>query len=283
MYSLQYSPDGTLLAVGYGDSGIQLLSTETGKLDKELRKHKYGALPTMCIRFSPKESHLCFAGTSEGSVLACNVQDTSICEMVHELNNEINCLDFSSDGTVFATAGKGRDVRIYDSVTSANVLTFAGYHVDSNVKDVDGHAKRVFAIKFHPEFNDVLMTGGWDEQVKIWDARCPSGLQRKVSGPFICGDALDIKGDLVLTGSWRAENALQLWDFGSGELIDTIPVLGDDSKINSGEDDAEEGDESGAEGTHDDGAYCREGARLGGIAGTGGTLRAAAAQLPVAR
>ena len=33
------------------------------------------------------------------------------------------------------------------------------------------------------------------------------------------------QGNEVLTGSWVASNALQLWDLGSGELIQTLPCV----------------------------------------------------------
>merc|ERR1719421_2559203 len=48
---------------------------------------------------------------------------------------------------------------------------------------------------------------------------------RSVFGPHICGDAVDINldGTTILTGSWRVDKQIQLWDFGSGKLIDTVP------------------------------------------------------------
>ena len=40
-----------------------------------------------------------------------------------ELKNEINCLDFSEDGSAFATAGKDLTVRIYDTKTCKVSIT----------------------------------------------------------------------------------------------------------------------------------------------------------------
>jgi WD40 repeat protein len=42
-------------------------------------------------------------------------------------------------------------------------------------------------------------------------------------GPHICGDSLDLKGNEILTGSWRPKSQLELWDFGTGERITEIP------------------------------------------------------------
>ena len=48
---------------------------------------------------------------------------------------------------------------------------------------------------------------------------------RRIFGPHICGDALDIfpSNGNVLTGSWRKDNSVQIWDFNSGELIRDVP------------------------------------------------------------
>ena len=53
---------------------------------------------------------------------------------------------------------------------------------------------------------------------------------RKIFGPHICGDAIDIQSlsmsgtsRQILTGSWRKDRTLQIWDYGSGKLIKDVP------------------------------------------------------------
>jgi hypothetical protein len=48
---------------------------------------------------------------------------------------------------------------------------------------------------------------------------------RRTYGPHICGDALDIDPtyEHVLTGSWRKDNALQIWEYGTGKNIKDVP------------------------------------------------------------
>ena len=48
---------------------------------------------------------------------------------------------------------------------------------------------------------------------------------RSLYGPHLCGDAIDVSADgsKILTGSWRPEDQLQLWDFGTGALQETVP------------------------------------------------------------
>ncbi|KAF5841363.1 hypothetical protein DUNSADRAFT_13231 [Dunaliella salina] len=69
----------------------------------------------------------------------------------------------------------------------------------------------------------VLVSGGWDRSVNIWDLRLARAV-RSVSGPYICGgDNLDIRGEELVTGSWRRDKPLQLWDIGSGRLLTNCP------------------------------------------------------------
>ena len=47
---------------------------------------------------------------------------------------------------------------------------------------------------------------------------------RTFYGPHIAGDSLDISRDKqILTGSWRQDNPLELWDFSTGHKIKDIP------------------------------------------------------------
>ena len=46
----------------------------------------------------------------------------------------------------------------------------------------------------------VMLSGGWDKTVQVWDQRAGPLAVRSLYGPFICGDALDLEGDRVLTG-----------------------------------------------------------------------------------
>lgn len=47
---------------------------------------------------------------------------------IAEMKNEINCLDFSEDGSAFATSGKDLCVRIYDTKT-CQVSTFISCYI----------------------------------------------------------------------------------------------------------------------------------------------------------
>ena len=139
---------------------------------------------------------------------------------MHEINdpeNPLFTIDYSADGKKFATAGKDYAVRVYDEATKTLVSKMeGGYHAIQK-----GHSNRVFSLKFDKNDDNVVVSGGWDNTVQVWDLRTERSV-RSFYGPHICGDAIDISGGTILTGSYRMDEQLQTWDFGTGKLIDNI-------------------------------------------------------------
>ncbi|KAF6029641.1 hypothetical protein EB796_012050 [Bugula neritina] len=225
VYSLQYSPDGSMLAVGTGNEAMRLYDTASGKHIEDLRQPRYGGFPVKSLRWHPYDHHILYGATCNGMIYALNVKSHTCTAVVSERKNEINCLDFSADGSTFATAGKDLAVRIYDTKTCKEIKCYEGYSNATPAEDteVQGHGMRVFALKHSPDNSHILLSGGWDNHIKVWDIRTSDGVKRTIAGPHICGDALDLKGLRILTGSWVGENSLQLWDYTSGNLIKNIP------------------------------------------------------------
>ena len=106
-----------------------------------------------------------------------------------------------------AAAGNDRHIHIYDESTKSLVLKM------KERTGFCGHSNRIFSVKFHPFDSNILVSGGWDNTVWIYDVR-QRGPVGKIYGPHICGEAIDLRydGNTLLTGSYRHENPLELWD-----------------------------------------------------------------------
>lgn len=73
-----------------------------------------------------------------------------------------------------------------------------------------GHSNRVFSVKFFPEDDNTIVSGGWDNTLQIWDIRVGHSV-RGIYGPHVAGDAVDINNrNEILTGSWRPESPLEV-------------------------------------------------------------------------
>eukprot|EP00605_Chrysophyceae_sp_TOSAG23-4_P001999 GSChrysophyteH1.ASY1.ANO1.2213.1 assembled CDS len=165
VYCVKYSPDGTLLAAGCGDGAVRVYDARSGELRYNLNVENVNQLPTTSIRFRPTSGR----SKTKNVLLA------------------------------FATAGKDYKVRIYDEATKTRVSVLsAGIGSGGH-----GHSNRVFSLKFKPESEDIVVSGGWDNTVQIWDLRV--------------GD------NTILTGSYKPKDALQTWDLRTGKLVQTIP------------------------------------------------------------
>ena len=69
---------------------------------------------------------------------------------------------------------------------------------------------RIYCCKLDKEDPNLLLSGGWDYRVIVWDLRESQSLifikkekpVRDIYGPLICGDGIDIQDDVILTSSW---------------------------------------------------------------------------------
>ena len=48
---------------------------------------------------------------------------------------------------------------------------------------------------------------------------------RMFYGPHVCGEAIDMCGNEILTGSWRPEDQLEIWDFSTAKKITGIIIF----------------------------------------------------------
>lgn len=62
----------------------------------------------------------------------------------------------------------------------------------------------MFSVKFLLDQPNVLISGGWDGNVLIWDIR-DKHAQFSINGPSLSGDSLDIKDGKILAGSYRTK------------------------------------------------------------------------------
>lgn len=85
-----------------------------------------------------------------------------------------------------------------------------------------GHSNRVFSLKFLDDDDpNILLSGGWDANVFFWDIREKNNFA-SLYGPSLSGDTLDYRRGMILTGSHRNQEQLQLWDFKKREKIQDI-------------------------------------------------------------
>ena len=230
VFVVRWSPDSKYLAAGSGDGSIKVFNTQTGHVAFDLQSGSAAALPATSIRFRPsndstRTKNVLVSTNAVGAVQHWHVTSGKCLHTIEERDNQIYALDYRPDGIEFATGGKDATIRLYDESTKTQTHAMKGgrgYAPNAS----SGHSNRIFAIKYHPSDENIVVSGGWDNTVQIWDKRTGHSV-RSFYGPHLCGDGLDMTVDgagnaTILTASWRPENPLELWDFATGNIIEQV-------------------------------------------------------------
>ncbi|MFM7858898.1 MAG: WD40 repeat domain-containing protein, partial [Flammeovirgaceae bacterium] len=123
--------------------------------------------------------------------------------IIDEPESPVMCLDYNSDGTLFAAAGNDKKVKLYDEQMKVKINT-----MKSGGFNHPGHSNRIFSLCFHKNNSNLLASGGWDNTIQFYDLKT-SQVVNSIFGPHICGDSIDLKDNYLLTGSWDTKNQLQ--------------------------------------------------------------------------
>jgi len=201
VFCVRWSPDDTMLAAGCGDGVVRVFNADGGKLSYVLERDAWRPrLPTTCLRFRPatevsKTKNVLLVGNADGTVQHWHITSRKCMHTITEDKNQVYAIDYGHDGKQFASGGKDYTVRVYDEATKSCVSSLCGGYG----KDHVGHSNRIFALKFSPADPQIVFSAGWDNTVLMWDLRTETTLC-SLYGPHICGDALDVLGDTLLTG-----------------------------------------------------------------------------------
>lgn len=219
IFCAKFSPDGNFIAAGCGDGAIRVFNSSTGSLAYNLQGGSNIALPTTAIKFRPvtattRTKNVLIAANAVGTVQHWHMTSGKCLHSIEEPDNQVYALDYNPEGTKFVTAGKDTAIRVYDEATKSLIVTMKG-GLGYSVRTTPGHSNRIFAVKVLNHDDNLIISGGWDNTVQIWDTRVGYAI-RSIFGPHICGDSLDVVGNRVVTGSWRPNHQLEIWDFTTG-------------------------------------------------------------------
>lgn len=220
VFCLAYSKKEPTLAAGYANGMIALYDTANPTKFKLLKNSEY---PITSIKWKPNAAEILVAAYSDGRIIHWHSKSgKQLSFMNEEKENPIMSLDFDSTGDKFATGGNDKIVRIYDDNMKIEIAK-----MKPNGFELPGHSNRIFCVKFHPDYPNILLSGGWDSTVQIYDVR--SGIvENALYGPHVCGDSLDVFGMNLLAGSWSTKKTITLWDLRTHKQYKEVPLDAED-------------------------------------------------------
>jgi len=168
------------------------------RLKRELPRHRLAAT---CLHVCPQNHQLAYTTSCGDQVTANDLPNNILHDIAREPTNEIHCLDFNTEGNRLATAGGNSIVRIYDTGTNMHLHSYSEYKYESpEYTEEAAHIHGVYTLKYHPHNNNIFVTGGWDNHLKICNSRRKNDAIKTIHGTHEYGDRLDLKGDTELTG-----------------------------------------------------------------------------------
>ncbi|KAL1924972.1 uncharacterized protein VTP21DRAFT_4626 [Calcarisporiella thermophila] len=186
--------------------------------------------------------------THRGSVLFAQAQlpnSASIRFCAHDA--EINTVQTSSDGTLFATGSSDKKIKIFNSKTGELITTLTGsmqsvmcvafnstdelvigasndtacrlWHIGSGRirHTLTGHIGKVYSARFTSDTTKVI-TGSHDRTIKVWDLH-KGYCTRTIFTYSSCNDVclMDSDGSTIISG--HLDNNVRFWDIRTGNCI----------------------------------------------------------------
>ena len=239
--TVQYSPDGTLLAVG-GSVGIWLYNAQTHEAMSLLT----GAGSVSSLAFSPNGRILASDGPGHTVIL----REVSTGTLQHTLQGHTNwvySVAFSPDGQTLASGGSDDNtVRLWNTATGTLLHTLRGhgYRVevafspdgqtlasgggDNTVRlwntatgtllhTLDAHGSRIESVAFSSD-GQTLASGGWDDTVRLWNTATGTLLHiLEGHGSGVKSVAFSSDGQTLASGGW--DDTVRLWNTATGTLL----------------------------------------------------------------
>jgi WD40 repeat protein/serine/threonine protein kinase len=242
VYSVDWSPDGRLVACGSTDGAVRIYEGQQLGLVRLLAGHR-GEIRS--VAWSPDGSVLA-TGSTDGTIRLWNTDGTPG-PVLRGHTNDVYAVTWSPDGKQLASAGLDHTVRIWDSngeekqvfdIPSAGGLRTVAWspdgkrialgHRDNTIRlrsldggaevILKGHTAGVYSIAWSPD-GKTLASGSRDKTIRLWN---PDGTSRLVldehDGQVNC-IAWSQDGEFFASGS--GDQTIRLWK-ADGTAVSTL-------------------------------------------------------------
>lgn len=219
--SIKWSEDDSMLAASCSGGLIRIYSTDNFHLSRVLSNRIASIMPITSITWKPNNvlsaTRNTLLGTfSDGWATTWDATAGNTLETLKLPGDSAHICEYSGTGVFFAVGINDFTIKIYESED----FTIYGT-LDCARGEKTGHSNKICSLKWVED--STLISGGWDDTIITWDIGVCSPLN-SIYGAHICGQALDLKKELLVAGCYSRKEQIQLYNYISAERITSISL-----------------------------------------------------------
>ncbi len=203
VYSVEFSPNGSLLATKGRDKTIRIWNPHSGNLIRTIKDTN----PHGEITFNRDGSLLASAEGTEKVVNLWNSETGKLQKTLGGHLGNVYYVAFSPNSDVLASADSDGNIILWNSDTGQLLRTW--------------YAEKLNGLTFSADGSFIANSGKNDENVKVWNANTGQLLHTLESSVHQLFDVTFSTNDNTIAGvGW---DGIDLWDANTGELIRRLP------------------------------------------------------------
>ncbi|NJO14411.1 MAG: WD40 repeat domain-containing protein [Thioploca sp.] len=203
VYSVDFSPDGKILASGSRDNTVKLWNMETKQEISTLQGHGNSVFS---VAISP-QGNILASGSKDRTIKLWDLNTNQVIRTWRHKDG-VRVVTFSHDGRILASGSYDGTIKLWE-VKSGRLLN-----------TIDAHREGVLAIAFAPD-DKIIASGGKEEMIKLWNVTTRQ-LEKTIraDGDRVWALAFNPDGFLLAAGS--GDNSLKIWETKTGNELHNL-------------------------------------------------------------
>lgn len=205
IWSVAFSPNGELIAIGDAQSEIRVLRVSDGQQVLACRGHTNWVVS---IVFS-SDGKTIFSSSDDSTIRMWAVSTGECLKKLNGHNGRVWSIALRSKGDLLASGSDDRSIKLWDVRTGECLQTLE-----------DAHAGQVWSVAFSPQ-GDTLASSSNDYTIKLWDVETYNCLKIfRGHTDWVGSVAFSPDGQTLATGS--SDRTIKLWDIKTGSCLKTL-------------------------------------------------------------